>query len=140
MRKRSDDCIPWSSDCKEAFGKLKEALTNHPVLRAPNFDREFIIYTDASNAGVGAVLCQCDDNGDQHPVSYLSKKLQKGEKHLSTIEKECWAIVYAVQKLKPYIWGRHFILCTDHSPLMWLKTMKAQNSKLMRWALILQDL
>ncbi|XP_078243510.1 uncharacterized protein LOC144587340 [Pogona vitticeps] len=138
-RKKADDCIPWTSDCEAAFQRLKEALINYPVLRAPDFDREFIIYTDASNSGVGAVLCQEDENGDQHPVSYLSRKLQKGERHLATVEKECLAIVYAIQKAKPYIWGRHFILCTDHSPLQWLKTMKTHNSKLMRWALNLQD-
>ncbi|XP_078234983.1 uncharacterized protein LOC144583976 [Pogona vitticeps] len=138
-RKKTDDRIPWTSDCEEAFRRLKEALIHYPVLRAPDFDREFIIYTDASNSGVGAVLCQEDENGDQHPVSYLSRKLQKGERHLATVEKECLAIVYAIQKAKPYIWGRHFVLCTDHSPLQWLKTMKTHNSKLMRWALNLQD-
>ncbi|XP_078234087.1 uncharacterized protein LOC144583660 [Pogona vitticeps] len=77
-RKKADDRIPWTSDCEAAFQRLKEALINYPVLRAPDFDREFIIYTDASNSGVGAVLCQEDENGDQHPVSYLSRKLQKG--------------------------------------------------------------
>ncbi|XP_078240664.1 uncharacterized protein LOC144586383 [Pogona vitticeps] len=94
-RKKADDRIPWTSDCEEAFQRLKQALINYPVLRAPDFDREFIIYTDASNSGVGAVLCQEDENGDQHPVSYLSRKLQKGERHLATVEKECLAIVYA---------------------------------------------
>ncbi|XP_078246503.1 uncharacterized protein LOC144588161 [Pogona vitticeps] len=138
-RKTADDRIPWTSDCEAAFQRLKEALINYPVLRAPDFDREVIIYTDASNSGVGAVLCQEDENGDQHPVSYLSRKLQKGERHLATVEKECLAIVDAIRKAKPYIWGRHFILCTDHSPLQWLKTMKTHNSKLMRWALNLQD-
>uniref|UniRef100_A0ABM5F7S0 ribonuclease H n=1 Tax=Pogona vitticeps TaxID=103695 RepID=A0ABM5F7S0_9SAUR len=77
-RKKADDRIPWTSDCEAAFQRLKEALIDYPVLRAPDFDREFIIYTDASNSGVGAVLCQEDENGDQHPVSYLSRKLQKG--------------------------------------------------------------
>ncbi|XP_078248140.1 uncharacterized protein LOC144588713 [Pogona vitticeps] len=77
-RKKTDDSIPWTSDCEAAFQRLKEALINYPVLRAPDFDREFIIYTDASNSGVGAVLCQEDENGGQHPVSYLSRKLQKG--------------------------------------------------------------
>ncbi|XP_078240057.1 uncharacterized protein LOC144586137 [Pogona vitticeps] len=77
-RKTAEDRIPWTSDCEAAFQRLKEALINYPVLRAPDFDREFIIYTDASNSGVGAVLCQEDENGDQHPVSYLSRKLQKG--------------------------------------------------------------
>ncbi|XP_078246340.1 uncharacterized protein LOC144588102 [Pogona vitticeps] len=94
-KKKADDRIPWTSDCEAAFQRLKEALIHYPVLRAPDFDREFIIYTDASNSGVGAVLCQEDENGDQHPVSYLSRKLQKGERHLATVEKECLAIVYA---------------------------------------------
>ena len=138
-KKQSSNSVSWSEECEMAFGRLKDALTNHPVLHAPDFNREFIIYTDASNAGVGAVLCQQDDSGDQHPVAYLSKKLLPREKNLSTIEKECLAIIFAIRKLKAYVWGRHFTLCTDHSPLSWLRTMKSQNSKLMRWALLLQD-
>ena len=69
---------------------------------------------------------------------FVSKKLQAGEKHLSTI-KECLAIMWTLQKLKSYIWGRRFVLCNDHSPLLWLRTTRANNNKLMRSALLLQD-
>uniref|UniRef100_A0ABM5ENY9 Procathepsin L-like n=1 Tax=Pogona vitticeps TaxID=103695 RepID=A0ABM5ENY9_9SAUR len=98
-RKKSADNIQWSSSCEEAFGKLKEALLTDPVLRAPDLDREFTVFTDASNSGLGAVLCQSDDCGDLHPVAYLSKKLQKEERHLSTCEKEGLAILSAAKMM-----------------------------------------
>ena len=123
---------------EEAFEKLKTALMTGSVLRVSDFQREFIAFTDTSNTGLGAVLSQADDNGDLHPVTFQSKKLQAGERQLSTIEHECLAIVWLLQKLRPYIWERHFVLCTDHSPLLWLRTIRA-NNKLMRWAVLLQD-
>ena len=83
--KKSVDIIQWSSSCEEAFGKLKEALITNPVLQALDFDREFTVFTGASNSGLGAMLCQSDNCGDLHPVAYLSKKLQKGERQLSTL-------------------------------------------------------
>ncbi|CAI5797801.1 Hypothetical predicted protein [Podarcis lilfordi] len=128
----------WTAACQQAFDALKRALTSNPVLVAPDYDREFTVFTDASNAGIRAVLCQQGEKDDLHPITFISKKLLPRERHYSTIEKECLAIVWALQKLKPYIWGRTFTLCTDHSPLLWLRTMKT-NSKLLRWALSLQD-
>ena len=104
--------IQWTAKCENAFNKLKTVLTTDPVLRAPDFQREFIIYTDASDFGLGAVLSQADDNGNHHLVTYLSKKLQAGERHLLMIERECLVIVWTLQKLRPYIWGQHF--CTLH--------------------------
>ena len=130
--------MKWTPDCQQSFDSLKNALTTRPIWAAPDYRQEFTVFTDASNVGIGAVLCQPGPEGNHHPIAYISKKLLPREKHLSTIEKECLAIVWALQKLKPYLWGRAFTLCTDHSPLIWLRTMKG-NSKLMRWALLLQD-
>ena len=110
-----------------------------PVLRAPDFHREFIVFTDVSNLGLGAMLNQEDVNRDLHLLTFLSKKLQASERHLSTIESECLAVVWALQELRPYIWGRHFVLCTDRSPLLRLRTIRVNNNRLMRWALFLQD-
>ncbi|CAI5771464.1 Hypothetical predicted protein [Podarcis lilfordi] len=137
-RKKEPDMVNWTAACQRAFDALKSALTSNPVLVAPDYDREFTVFTDASNAGIRAVLCQQGEKDDLHPITFISKKLLPRERHYSTIEKECLAIVWALQKLTPYIWGRTFTLCTDHSPLLWLRTMKT-NSKLMRWALSLQD-
>ncbi|CAM4659772.1 unnamed protein product [Lepidochelys kempii] len=76
-----------------------------PVLRAPDFDKPFLVTTDASESGVGAVLMQERSNQEFHPVMFLSKKLSERESHWSTSEKECYAIVYALEKLRPYVWG-----------------------------------
>ncbi|CAM4609167.1 unnamed protein product [Lepidochelys olivacea] len=74
-----------------------------------------------------------------HPVVFLSKKLSERESNWSVTEKECYAIVYALEKLRPYVWGRRFHLQTDHAALKWLHTVKETNKKLLRWSLALQD-
>ena len=98
-----------------------------------------MLQTDASETGLGAVLLQEGGDAHLHPIAYLSKKLLPREKALSTIEKECLAIVWALGKFRPYLWGRRFRLETDHSPLCWLSRMKGSNGKLLRWSLALQD-
>ncbi|CAM5153038.1 unnamed protein product [Natator depressus] len=82
---------------------------------------------------------QEDEKGERHPIVYLSKKLLPREQHYAAIEKECLAMVWALKKLEPYLFGRHFTVYTDHSPLTWLHQMKGANAKLLRWSLLLQD-
>ncbi|CAM5160014.1 unnamed protein product [Natator depressus] len=108
-----------------------------PVLKAPDFDKPFLVTTDASERGVGAVLMQEGPNQEFHPVVFLSKKLSERESHWSISEKECYAIVYALEKLRPYVWGRRFHLQTDYAALQWLHTTKG-NNKLIRWSLALR--
>ncbi|CAM5088813.1 unnamed protein product [Eretmochelys imbricata] len=100
-----------------------------PVLRAPDFDKPFLVTTDASERGVGAVLMQKGPDQEFHPVVFLSKKLSERESNWSVTEKECYAIVYALEKLRPYVWGRRFHLQTDHAALKWLHTVKETNKK-----------
>ena len=69
----------WTSDCQNAFDKLKAILKGEPVLLAPNFDKEFKLAVDASDVGAGGVLLQEDDNGVDHPVCYFSRKLTSKE-------------------------------------------------------------
>jgi hypothetical protein len=138
-KKNASNTVAWTHDCETAFATLKQILTSHPILDAPDFDRTFILQTDASNFGLGAVLSQLDDNQTEHPVLYLSRKLQGAEENYSVPEKECLAIVWAVTKLSYYLYGRVFIIHTDHQPLKWMYTMKNTNKRLMRWALLLQQ-
>ncbi|CAM4623445.1 unnamed protein product [Caretta caretta] len=98
-----------------------------------------MVFTDASDTGLGAVLMQEDEKGERHPIGYLSKKLLPREQHYAAIEKECLAMVWALKKLEPYLFGRHFTVCTDHSPLAWLLQTKGANAKFLRWSLLLQD-
>ncbi|CAM5101757.1 unnamed protein product [Eretmochelys imbricata] len=110
-----------------------------PVLRAPDFDKPFLVTTDASERGVVGVLMQKGPDQEFHPVVFLSKKLSERESNWPVSEKECYAIVYALEKLRPYVWGRRFHLQTDHAALRWLHTATGNNKKLIWWSLALQD-
>ncbi|CAM4512955.1 unnamed protein product [Caretta caretta] len=138
-KKKQPNAVQWTGKCQKAFKKLKATLMSDPVLRAPDFDKPFLVTTDASERGVGAVLMQKGPDQEFHPVVFLSKKLSERESNWSVTEKECYAIVYALEKLRPYVWGRRFHLQTDHAALKWLHTVKETNKKLLRWSLALQD-
>lgn len=129
-------CI-WGQQQENAFTSLKYALMVTPVLKLPDISKPFILQTDASDAGVGAVLLQ-EEDGVKKPVFYASQKLKSHQLSYSTIEKECYAIVWAVQKFQRYLYGKEFLLETDHQPLVYLSHAKVSNARLMRWALLLQ--
>ena len=92
--------VKWTTDCVKVFNQLKDALCSNPVLKSPCFDRTHILQTNASDRGVGAVLRQCDDLGDEHPIVYYSRKLLPREQHYSTVEKECLAIKLSIEAFK----------------------------------------
>ncbi|KAL8580573.1 hypothetical protein ACOMHN_058016 [Nucella lapillus] len=115
--------IVWSDECQEAFDKLKQALVSHPVLILPDHGQQFVLRTDASGQGLGAVLLQ-EREGILQPVSYASKKLSDAEKRYHTIEQECLAVVWGIRKFYPYLYGREFILESDHNPLMYLHRIR----------------
>ncbi|KAG2465187.1 POL3 protein, partial [Polypterus senegalus] len=103
-RGRKNQPILWTENCERSFSDLKKALSSYPVLRNPDFTKDFILQTDASAFGVGAVLSQIFD-GEEHPITYLSRKLLPRERNYSTIEKVCLAIRWAVEALRYYLWG-----------------------------------
>ncbi|GFW17647.1 retrovirus-related Pol polyprotein from transposon 17.6 [Trichonephila clavipes] len=130
--------VDWNSSCQNAFEELKTRLSKNPVLYSPDFTKPFIIQCDASNLGKGVVLSQVYEN-EEHPIMFLSKKLSLAEQKYSTTEKECVAIIFAVQKLKCYLDGHQkFVIQTDHNPLVWLEKNTGTNPRLLRWSLILQ--
>ena len=130
--------MQWTPEAESAFEELKRALCEEPVLITPNFEKPFLLHTDASATGVGAVLSQLID-GEEHPVTFVSRKLKKHERNYATIEKECLAIKWAVHHLKYYLWGRRFTLITDHAPLKWMARNKDTNARVTRWFLDLQN-
>ena len=95
--------MAWTEKCKGSFQKLKNLLCVEPVLRSPDFTKEFLLQTDASDVGVGAVLSQLDEEGADHPVVYYSRKLLTREQKYATIEKECLAIKFAAQVFRVYL-------------------------------------
>ena len=136
-RKGNPNIVVWSNEHESSYKALIDALSHPPVLRLPDFEEVFILRTDASNYGLGGVILQEFDNV-KFPVVYASRKLKGSELHYSVIEKECFAVVWAIQKFQVYLYGREFILETDHQPLLYLYRAKVSNPRIMRWALTLQ--
>ncbi|GBL73262.1 Transposon Tf2-9 polyprotein, partial [Araneus ventricosus] len=100
--------------------------------------REFIVQTDSSDMGMGVVLSQLNEDKEEHPILYLSKKFSNVERKYCTTEKECASIIFAIKRLHYYLDGQNFTIMTDHNPLVWLKSNASSNPRLMRWALALQ--
>ena len=113
-------------------------MVTSPVLKSPDLSRPFIVQTDASDRGIGAVLSQISSDGSEHPVSYYSRKVLPREERYATVEKECLAIKLAIQAFRVYLLGRKFTVQTDHRSLEWLHRIKDTNPRLARWSLALQ--
>ena len=127
----------WSDECEESFVELKRQLCTAPLLAYPKFDREFTLYTDASDVGLGVVLSQHDDSGTERVVAYGSRSLTPRERNYATTEKEALAIHYGTQYFRMYLLGRKFTIVTDHNALRWLNTMEPKG-RLARWLIDLQ--
>ncbi|CAM4665453.1 unnamed protein product [Caretta caretta] len=96
-KKKQPNAVRWTKACQKAFNQLKATLMSDPVLRAPDFDKPFLVTTDVSEHGVRAVLMQEGSDQEFHPVVFLNKKLSERESNWSVSEKECYAIVYALK-------------------------------------------
>jgi hypothetical protein len=138
---RKDQNFKWTNSCEDAFQKLKQHLISAPILARPNYKLPFILETDASTIGLGAILSQEDSDGKTHVIHYASRGLTPAEKNYSATELECLAVVWAIQhQFRVYLEGRSFTVYTDHNALTWLFTKAdlSTNSRLKRWVLLLQ--
>lgn len=124
-----DKPFTWTDRQQEAFKTLREALTEQPILQFPDFSKPFSITCDASGIALGAILNQ-EKDGEQLPVHYISRTLNKAETRYSTIERELLACVYATKMFRPYIFGTAFKIYTDHLPLTYLKNTSDLGTRL----------
>ena len=122
----------WGPEQQASFDAIKKALASQPILRMPDFNRRFVLQTDASGTAVGAALLQ-DYDGHLMPVAYASRPLNKHEVNYSTLELECLAVVFGLTKFQQYLEHRDFLLQTDCSALSWLLNHPRQVSKISRW-------
>jgi len=86
----------WTEDADLAFNQLKDSLTSSPVLRTPNFSKQFILLCDASLHGIGCVLAQVDEEGTELPIAYMSEKLLKAQQNFSVTELERLAVIRGI--------------------------------------------
>lgn len=126
--------LNWNPQAEESFIKLKETLCSDLVLALPDFSKPFILSTDASEDGYGAVLEQVID-GQLRPIAYFSKNYTPTQKKYSTSEKEMLALVMGIEYFHQCLYGILFTVKTDHLPLTWLPNKKNIQSRLERWFL-----
>ena len=112
-------------------------MSTDQILTYPEFDKPFILTTDASDFALGAVLSQIQ-NDVEKPIAFASRTLSETEHRYATIEKEGLAIIWAINKFKPYLYGAKFTLVTDHKPLVYINSCE-KNPKILRWALELRN-
>ena len=131
----------WTKDCQKAFTLLKNEVVSATSLAHYDESKTLILATDASSYGIGAVLSQLDSSGET-PIAYGSKTLTETQKNYSQIEREALSIIYGVTKFRQFLYGRKFVLVTDHEPLITIfspekniPSMTAQ--RLQRWAVTL---
>ena len=129
----------WTAECQLAFDNLKHSLTSAPVLAHPDYSKPFILDTDASQTGIGAVLSQVQDDGCERVIAYASKTLSRQERHYCVTRHELLAVVTFVHNFRPYLLGRKFLLRTDHGSLIWLQNFKEPEGQLARWITRLQE-
>ena len=128
----------WTPAEQKAFDILKGKLIKAPILAYPRSDCLYILYTDASNHCIGAVLSQIQDETEK-VIAYGSRMLTSAEEGYSTTEKECLGVVHFVREYRHYLLGRRFTIVSDHRPLVWLKNMREPTGRLGRWALKLSE-
>ena len=124
----------WTDEHQCAFDSLKQALSEAPVLQVPDFDKEFVLVTDASDIAVSAVLNQRVGQ-ELAPVSFYSRLLTSAERNYSTYEKECTAVLFGCEKCRSYLEHKEFELHCDNLALCWLLKRVKDIGRLGRWVL-----
>ena len=137
-RKSAPEKVAWSEALERDFVYLKNCICLAPCLTLPVVSDVFVLQTDASGVGIGAVLAVVRDN-QEYPVAYYSRKLQPRERKYSASELEGLAVVAGVRHFDAYLMTHPFTLQTDHRALMFLNDAKHNNGRLARWALLLQQ-
>ncbi|GFT04980.1 retrovirus-related Pol polyprotein from transposon 17.6 [Trichonephila clavipes] len=136
---KKDAIWNWSHECQEAYQKLKNCLISKPILKLYNSQFPCHVFCDASQESIGVVLKQQHPDGTLYPIAYHSRQLLKHEKNYTISEKECLAIIDALDKFHCYLHGSKFTIHTDHAALQWLKSVKHLTGRLFRWSLKLSQ-
>ncbi|KAI9555973.1 pol polyprotein [Daphnia sinensis] len=135
---RKNTPFRWTKEHQSSFHALKKALLSPPILGHPNYNLPMEIHCDACGFGLGAVLVQRQEA--ERVILYASRLMNRAETNYSVSEQECLALIFAVNRFKPYLWGMKVRVLTDHHALCWLMKKRDLAGRLVRWSLQLQDL
>uniref|UniRef100_A0A3B1KKN7 Reverse transcriptase/retrotransposon-derived protein RNase H-like domain-containing protein n=1 Tax=Astyanax mexicanus TaxID=7994 RepID=A0A3B1KKN7_ASTMX len=119
----------WSDEAERAFEELKSRLCNAPILAFPKVSESFIVDTDASDHGLGAVLSQVQD-GSEHVIAYYSRRLDRAERNYCVTRRELIAVVESLKHFRAYMYGVPFLLRTGHALLQWLMRFREPEGQL----------
>ncbi|GFW95189.1 retrovirus-related Pol polyprotein from transposon opus [Trichonephila clavipes] len=137
-KKKVPNEIPWSKKAENAFKELKTALCGITELQVPDIEKPYYLHTDASQTAVGCCLGQLDGEDNIHPIAFGSQKLNPSQQKWSTIEREAYAIIWALKIFETLLCGAKIFLLTNHNPLVFLTSAAPQCPRLQRWALTIQ--
>lgn len=133
-----DQRFAWTTECQNAFDKLKQLLTSSPILAYPIVGNDYVIDSDSSNEALGSVLSQVQD-GKERVISYYSRSFTKQERNYCITRKELLAIVDSVKHFHHYLYGSKCLVRTDHGALTWLLKFKNPEGQLARWFEVLSQ-
>ena len=128
----------WTENCDSSFNALKQRLTQAPVLSLPHDQGTFVLDTDASNHGIGAVLSQIQ-NGEEKVIFFASRLYSDAEKRYCVTRKELLAVVFYMKQMRQYLLGRPFLVRTDHAALQWLRKTPEPIGQQSRWLEVLEE-
>ena len=136
---KKDAQFQWTPQCDTSFNALKTALTTAPILRLPDFNKQFILYTDASDQAISYILGQKDDSGKECVIEYGARAIRPFERAWHTTDKEGLALVTGILHYHTYLADREFIVYTDHRALETILKNTNLKGRLSRWSLLLQQ-
>lgn len=118
----------WSNETNKAFNEVKKKLMSYEILTHYNPNVQVKMMCDASPTGVGAVLFHAHSHNSKRPIAYASRTLTNAERGYSQLEKEALSLIFGVKSFYQYVFGREFILETDHKPLIFIFDEKKRYS------------
>jgi hypothetical protein len=129
----------WDETAQCSFDALKHALITAPLLRPPNYNKDFLLYLAAAESTIGMVLVQEDDSFSEYVIYYLSRGLVGPELNYTHLEKLALAAVHAVQRFRHYVLFRKTTVVAVVNPFQYMLTRRVIGGKISRWMVILQE-
>jgi len=134
-RNGSPNQIEWTATHQQTFEAMKKSLCDATKLHTTEYGQPCGILTDASKKSVGSCLVQWHSSGTEKPIAFASAKLSPTQMRWSTIEREAYAVIFALRKFRHFVFATKIIIFSDHNPLLYLRECAPKSAKLTRWAL-----